>query len=58
MIADEIKYFSLDRACIKVSVVLTFFIVGFVFYHIFGRGISSVICDLVLYLQIEGLNIS
>ena len=52
--------------------VLTFLILGSILDHIFGlkkdklfclvfvfrRGISNAICDLVLYLQSEGLNIS
>ena len=60
------------RACIKEDVVLTFLILGFIFDHIFGpkkdkifcpvfvfrRGMPNAICDLVLYLQSEGLNIS
>ena len=57
-------------ACIKDDV-LTFLILGYTLDHIFGpkkdrlfcpvfvfrRGMSSAICDLVLYLQSEGLNI-
>ena len=52
--------------------VLTFLILGSILDHIFGpkkdtlfcpvfvfrRDISNAICDLVLYLQSEGLNIS
>ena len=56
----------------KENVVFTIFIIGFIFDHIFEskknklfspviifhRGMSNAICDLVLYLQSEGLNIS
>ena len=59
-------------ACIKEDNFLTFLILGSILDHIFGykkdkllspvfvfrRGMSSAICDLVLYLQSEGLNIS
>ena len=58
-------------ACIKEDDVPTFLILGAIFDHIFGpnndkhfcpvfafrRGMSNAICDLVLYLQSEGLNI-
>ena len=54
------------------EVVLIFFMPEFIFYHIFGpeknkllcpvfvfrRDMSNVLCDLVLYMQSEGLNIS
>ena len=66
--ADEAKYFL--RACIKKSDVLTFLILRTIFDHlcptrdrllcsvfVFRRGKSSITCDLVLYLQSEGLNI-
>ena len=69
--ADEVKYFFLI-ACIKEDDVLTFLILGPILDHIFGpkkdklfcpvfvfrRGMSNAICDLVLHLQSEGLNIS
>ena len=66
-----IKLFFLI-ACLKEDDVLAFLILGLILDHIFGpkkdklfcsvfgfsRGISNAICDLVLYLQSEGLNIS
>ena len=66
----EVKYFLI--ACIKEEDVLTFLMLGPILDHIFGpkkdklfcpvfvfrRGMSNAICDLVLYLQREGLNIS
>ena len=59
-------------ACIKEDDVLTFLILGPILDHIFDpkkdklfcpvlvfcRGMPNAICDLVLYLQSEGLNIS
>ena len=71
MFADEVKYFSL-RACMKEDAVLAFLILEFIFDYIFDpkknelfcavlvfrRGVSNAICDLVLHLQSEGLNIS
>ena len=65
------KLFSLI-ACIKEDDVLTFLILGPILDHIFGpkkdkffcpvfvfrRGMSNAICDLVLYLQSEVLNMS
>ena len=59
-------------SCIKEDQVVTFLILGPILDHIFvpkedklfcpvfvfRRGMSSAICDLVLYLQSEGLNIS
>ena len=69
--ADEVRCFFL-KAYIKKDDVLTFFILGPILDHSFGpkkdkffcpvfvfrRGMSNAICDLVLYLQSEGLNIS
>ena len=69
--ADEVKIFFLI-ACTKEGDVLTFLILRPILDHIFGpkkdkplcpvfvfrRGMSNAICDLVLYLQSEGLNIS
>ena len=63
--------FFFFRVCIKEDDVLTFLTQGFIFNDIFGpkkkdklfcpvfvsrRGMSNVICDLVLYLQSEVLN--
>ena len=54
-------------ACIKEDNVLTFLIPGPILDHNFGpfcpvfvfrRGVSNAMCDLVLYLQSEGLKIS
>ena len=71
MLADEVKYFS-EEDPIKEDDVLTFLILEFILDHIFGpkkdklfcpvfvfrRGMSNAICDLVLYQQSKGLNIS
>ena len=59
-------------ACIKEDDVLTFLILGPILDHIFGpkkdklfytafifrRGMCNAICDLVVYVQSESLNIS
>ena len=69
--ADELKYFFLIT-CVKEDDVLTFLKLGSILDYIFSRkkdkffclefffrrGMSNAICDLVLYLQSEGLNIS
>ena len=70
MFTDEVNIFLWSmhekRRC------LTFLLLGFILDHIFGpkknnlfypvfvfrRGISNGICDLVLYLKSQGLNVS